>query len=82
MIPWIAPACTSILNEVVKKHGFPPDVILGRERFRPVVRARHELWFRVHSELGWSYYMMARYFNVDHTTIMHAVRKVENEHKN
>lgn len=47
----------------------------GRERGARVVRARHRLWTVLLDTLGLSYPDCAALFEVDHTTVMHAVRK-------
>jgi chromosomal replication initiation ATPase DnaA len=54
-------------------------VLQGKSRSRSVIRARHRIWCLVRHTLDLSYPEMERLFEVDHTTIVVAVRKRERE---
>lgn len=63
----------NMLRWVASKHGIDPELIQGPLRFRKIVAARHELWWRVKTELNYSYSRIARLAHRDHSTIMHAI---------
>lgn len=63
----------NMLRWVARKHGIDPELIQGHLRYRRIVAARHELWWRVKTEYNYSYSRIARLAHRDHTTIMHAV---------
>lgn len=65
----------NILKMVAKKHGLEPEIIQGAVRSREVIAARHEFWYRVHNELGYSCARIGRLENKDHTTILHGTAK-------
>jgi chromosomal replication initiation ATPase DnaA len=54
-------------------------VLQGKSRSRSVIRARHRIWCLIRHTLDLSYPEMERLFEVDHTTIVVAVRKRERE---
>lgn len=53
------------------------DDLLGTSRLPSVIRVRHDVWRVVRDTFGYSYSEMARLFAVDHTTVIHAIRKRE-----
>lgn len=53
----------------------PLDEAMGEARWPDVVRVRHRIWTVLHDTLGLGWSEMRRLFEVDHTTIMAAVRK-------
>lgn len=59
-----------------RRRNVPVDWVLGRERYADVVRARHEVWYAVRQTLGFSYPHIGRIFGVDHSTVLHACRRV------
>lgn len=65
----------SMLRFVARKHGIPEELIQSEVRARPIVAARHELWWRVRTELKYSYMRIAMLAERDHSTIIHAVEK-------
>lgn len=65
----------NILKMVAKKHGLEPDMIIGVTRERSVIKARHEFWYRVHNELGYSFARIGRMENKDHTSISYGASK-------
>jgi hypothetical protein len=63
----------NMLRFVAKKHRIDPELIQGPLRFKKIVAARHELWWRVKTEMNYSYARIGRLANRDHSTIIHAV---------
>lgn len=61
-----------MLAEVAEKHGVTSGDILGRERIRKIVAARHEICRRLHAELGIGYKEIGRRLGRDHTSVMYA----------
>jgi hypothetical protein len=55
--------------------GAPLSEVIGESRSAHVARARHRLWTVLLDTLGLSYPACAAIFEVDHTTVMSAVRK-------
>ena len=51
--------------------------ILGRKRYPRVTAARHRLWHVVQATFGLTYSEVARMFRVDHTAVMHGIRRHE-----
>lgn len=49
--------------------------VIGRSREPRIVRARHHLWAVLFDTLGLGYAEHGRLFEVDHTTVMHAIEK-------
>lgn len=71
------------LQLVADEYKIPTSHILGKRRFREVVRARHDLYWRL-TQLGYSYHYIASMLNVDHTSVMygastHATRGVRHD---
>lgn len=67
-----------IIFEVAHKHGISPIEIFGDRRCKHIIDARHEAIARVSEEKSeWSLTQIGRFFNRDHTTIIHAIRKVK-----
>lgn len=63
----------NMLRFIAKKHKIDPELIQGPKRFKRIVAARHELWWRVKTEMNYSYSRIARLAHRDHSTIIHAV---------
>ena len=70
----MTPMVADIVDQVCREHALNVDQVVGRCRFAPFVRARHEVWLRLR-ELGWSLPAIAAEFGVDHTTVMAGSRK-------
>jgi len=67
-----------LLAAVSQRLNVDPDDILGNERYQQFVTARYCLAWLMRRE-GMSYPGIARRLNRDHTTIIHAVRRVEGD---
>jgi Bacterial dnaA protein helix-turn-helix len=63
-----------LVERVCASLRVPVVLVLGRSRWRPLVRARHALWAAVREELGWSFPAIGRCFGVDHTTVLLGIR--------
>jgi hypothetical protein len=73
--------CTRIINETALEHGISREELLSPNRTLRVVRIRQLAMWRCR-QAGVSLPTIGRYFgNRDHTTVMHAVRKIEAEMK-
>jgi hypothetical protein len=73
-----APAkARKIILEIAAKHGLHPAEMLSRRRQAHLIVARHEAWLAVHDEFypHWSIAACARFFGVDHTSMLHALCK-------
>lgn len=66
-----------IVIATAREHGMPLAWILGPRRNTCIVRARQEAMARVYDSChGMSLPQIARLFNRDHTTVLHAVKKL------
>lgn len=61
-----------VAEEVCSERGVLLHEILGAARSRNIVRARHELWWRIrhHPDRSYSFPEIGRLFGRDHTTIL------------
>ena len=65
-----------IIAETAQKHGVTVAIILSHDRTWLVRDARHEAIARVFDQFPhWSYPVIGKVFDRDHTTIMHALRR-------
>lgn len=69
------PSARQIIAECCRKHDITMAEILGPQRFRTIVLARHEAAYRLAKETRLSVPQIGRKLgNRDHTTIIHAIR--------
>jgi len=67
-----------ILEKVSERYGFTVEEITGKSRRRPLVTARQVAMYVVRELTELSYPAIGREFgDRDHTTVMHAVSKIE-----
>jgi hypothetical protein len=66
-----------LLYEVAHKHGLQPGDIRGEWRIVPVVFARHVFMYRARSETKASLPQIGRFLGMDHTSVLHGIRKIE-----
>jgi len=66
-----------IILETAMHHQVKFSAMQGERRDRPVAYARMEAMWRIRTELHFSLPHIGRIFKRDHTTVIHAVRKVE-----
>lgn len=65
-----------IVARIAAKHKLTKADIFGQSRIIPITEARHEAMVEVAKAFPrWSYPRLGRFFNRDHTTVMHAVKK-------
>jgi chromosomal replication initiation ATPase DnaA len=64
-----------IIFDVAEKHGISTVTMLSPCRDRAFVNAREEAYRRLRDELGYSYPKIARIFNRDHSTVVHACKR-------
>jgi chromosomal replication initiator protein len=69
-----------ILEATSNMFGFEVDELLSRSRSRPLVTARQIAMYVCREQTDLSFPQIAKAFNKgDHTTVMHAVQKIENQ---
>lgn len=67
-----------ILMEVAAKYQVTEEDIRGEYRFEQFVLARHELAYRIKTEVEWNLCRIARFMgNRDHTGVSHGIRRHE-----
>lgn len=67
-------ALRRIIFEVSAKTGFSVQAILSERRTAPLVRARHECFWRAKEETSFSLTQIAHAYNrADHSTIIHGI---------
>lgn len=67
----------AICKAVAIKHEMSLATIMGESRAREVIHARHEAIWRCAKETGYSMARIGRHFNLDHSTIINAIRRHE-----
>jgi chromosomal replication initiation ATPase DnaA len=70
-----------IIFDVAEKHGVSTVTMLSPCRDRAFVNAREEAYRRLRDELGYSYPRIAKIFNRDHSTVVHACNREANKAK-
>lgn len=66
-----------IIDLVANAHDIPTENLRGRSRRADIVRARHAAMYAVRQHTDLSYPAIGRLFNRDHTTVIHAVTRIE-----
>ena len=61
---------------ISKASGISLKDIRGKNKSPEYVDARMAIWFIAYKFLGYSYNAIARFYNRDHTTIIHGVKKI------
>lgn len=69
-----------VLVAVCAKHYVDPDLVMSPVRTKAAVAARHETIYRIRTELNYSYKQIAEDFSLDHSSVMHAVKKIFDKH--
>src|SRR5690349_11074504 len=59
--------------------GVVPSVLLGRDRFEPLIHYRMVSYAAVKRFCGLSYLQTAKVFHRDHTSVMHSIHRVESD---
>lgn len=65
-----------MLHAVAKQHGVKAEEILSPSRRKEIIRARHEVCYRLRIELCFSYEKIAQLMKRDHTSVLHGVAKM------
>lgn len=60
---------------ITRAAGYTKVQICSPSRKAPLVRARQSVMAYLKDDLGYSYPVIGRYLNRDHTTVLHGVRK-------
>ena len=66
---------TAVIRETAEKHGLTEKELMAATRKVNVVKARQEAIYRIRHEVQKSMSEIGRFFNKDHTTILHALEK-------
>jgi chromosomal replication initiation ATPase DnaA len=75
------PKALVIIAEVCCLRAVPIPEVFGFSRERRVTAARWESWWRIKYELGLSYPQIAHIFGRDHTTVLHAIKRMRAGYK-
>ncbi len=81
-IPQTAPSqiAKRIIEQVCIETGISQDLIKSPIRTNPVSQARQEAIWRIAADTTLSLPQIGRIFNRDHTTILHAIRRMNDKH--
>lgn len=63
--------------EISKVTGISTNAITSRSRQRKVVTAKH-LLYKLLRDSGWTYKAIASVTGIDHTSVMYAIKKIDN----
>lgn len=66
-----------VIQRVANAHDVDVADIMGRDRTRAVSRARWEAIATIRQRFGDSMPMIGRLFGLDHTSVLHALRRFE-----
>lgn len=69
----------AILADEARRANATVEELISPRRFAHLVRARQRAMWRIRQATGWSYPKIGRLFGRDHTTVMHAVDKINAE---
>lgn len=74
--PWPARSMKQIITEVAHEHHLTYRDLVGPDRHRPVVRARHRAMYLCHKEGHWSLPQIGQALGQrDHTTVLYGLRQ-------
>jgi hypothetical protein len=71
------PSARIVIAKTLVKHNMTFVDVAGQARSKKYIACRHEIYYRLRSELGLSLMQVGRMLNRDHTTILHGFRKME-----
>lgn len=66
-----------IIRFVAERYDVHPSVVLGRTVTKTAAAARRHAMYLIRKQLDWSYPEIGAYFNRDHKTVMHAVKRMD-----
>jgi len=78
-VTYLKPLWMRIVEEVAEKHQVTIRHLMNPGRDIKLVRARWEMFYRLHTERGMSKNDIARRTNKNHTTVMHGIKKYKQE---
>ena len=65
-----------IIKQVALKYRFLPEKLTAYGKYRPLVKARQEAWFRIVMETAYSTPRVARITGgFDHTSVLYGIRQ-------
>lgn len=70
-----------ILRDVCEAHGVTLEDFMGIRKLRSLVQARMEFSYIMNKKHGWSYSKIGQFVQRDHTTILHQIRRYEDDRK-
>lgn len=76
-VPTAPQKVINIIKETLEKYQATWELLVGPTRWQSIVNARQELAFRIVTEIGWSLPRTAKLIKRDHTTVLYAVRKLQ-----
>lgn len=79
--PGLNPTPDMILKTVAIFYSMPVDQILANKRSKDTVRPRQMAMYLIRKLTNYSLPEIGKVFNRDHTTVMHACNKIEDERK-
>jgi hypothetical protein len=78
-ITFLKPLWMRIVEEVAKKHQVTIRHLMNPGKDAKLVRARWEMYYRLHTERRMSMNDIARRTNKDHSTVLYGVKKYKQE---
>lgn len=73
--PASLPRWKAIVQDVSHSRGVPVAQLMGRSQVWAISHARFECWALIREKMGVSYPTIARWWGVDHSSVMHGVRR-------
>lgn len=67
-----------IIYSIEQETGVTFEQMCGTSRKREIVYARHYTMYLIKERLKWAWVHIGKLFNKDHSTVIHAVKNVEN----
>lgn len=69
-------ALNRMVAELAKEHGVTVEQLRSSNRRKPIVAIRQDIMARAYATGRWSYISVGKALDRDHTTVIHACRKV------
>jgi len=77
--PVIKPSVADCLSAIAARYGMDENVLLLQTRRPSVSHKRHEVFWLARVKFGISLPEIAAFFEMDHTSVLHGVRRVQAE---
>ena len=65
-----------LVGELCKKYAIPKMDLLSRSRKKEIVINKHQIYYELKCKYHFTYPQIAKFFNIDHTTVMYSVNKI------